>query len=58
MTFTVVEVGNWFSNLSMFATDNEAHLVRPQCFYSLVRDLAINPFPDIEHDSRITQPRF
>lgn len=27
VTFTVKEVGNWFTNMSMQATDNEAHLI-------------------------------
>ena len=28
VSFTVVEVGNWFTNLSLHATDNEAHVVK------------------------------
>lgn len=27
VTFTVVELGNWYNNLSLHATDNEAHVV-------------------------------
>lgn len=32
----MVEVGNWFNNLSMHATDNEAHLVSNYSYRNIV----------------------